>query len=1022
MNSKQEPSIKRQGFLDVIFSWSLSDILNNHLYKFQVEEVPLTFSSTTHFMNSFINLLLEETRADLSSHLAEISQAPASPISRLQRIETDSQKGLLYHDMTLDGTKYDPRVGDLIAMTQVKPKCIDDLAQTNSFFLTACVTKRIGRRPMAVQITSSHLIESNPFEIKDRPKGFVVYLTNLTTNLRTWQALTQAANLNVIERTLSFTSSVARDCDKCCTDEEKGLIDLKLRQSFDSFKMNSSQEAAVLSCLAAKNCFHENSCIKLIWGPPGTGKTKTVASLLFVLLREKYRTLTCAPTNIAVVGVAKRLLCLLSDHGLGCDTYGYGDIVLFGNKERMKINVDHEELLDVFLDNRLTVLGYSLWRWKTYTSDMILLLENPMKEHQLVPKNTNTTSMKNNENDRKPDENHEENQLTFEEFVMNRFSVLGNNLTTCIRNLYTHLPTSVIPLNFAKKMNHLIVLIQKVGESVKEIVNRNQCLKEAFDTKVNTSHFTKLRLCKTECLQVLNDLRASPIIPKSMKKFKLKHFCLINACLLFCTASSSIKLCKKGMMPIELVLIDEAAQLKECESVIPLQLPGVQNAVLVGDERQLPAMVQSKICEDAKFGRSLFERLVLLGHHKYLLNIQYRMHPSISQFPNAEFYNRQILDGPNVIDKARDKRFLQEAMYGSYSFINVDSAKEELDKNNSTKNMVEVAVIAQIVANLFKESISKKQKVTVGCISPYKAQVDAIQEKLGKKYNRQANGWSFYVNVRSVDGFQGSEEDVIIFSTVRCNSRGSVGFLSSRERANVALTRARHCMWIVGNKETMINSGSVWNTLVFDAENRGCIFDAHEDKNLAQVMVNAMVELTDFVSLLKTHSILFKEAKWTVNFTNTFLERIADIANLNVRKLVLSLLVKLASGWRQLKKSKSNSYNDTRAMFNMLEIYNVDGHLHLVWSVDIVYENSLCIQVLKFWDLLSLSHIQQCAKRLESAFGNYTSEMISRCQTKRFERNLAFPMTWPVDSAHDPTLVLTSELSKLSLNNQTRSG
>ncbi|KAI3712737.1 hypothetical protein L1987_71302 [Smallanthus sonchifolius] len=373
------------------------------------------------------------------------------------------------------------------------------------------------------------------------------------------------------------------------------------------------------------------------------------------------------------------------------------------------------------------------------------------------------------------------------------------------------------------------------------------------------------------------------------------------------------------------------------------------------------------------------------------------MHPSISQFPNAEFYNGQILDGPNVIDKAREKRYLKGDMYGSYSFINVESGKEEFDKNNSTKNMVEVVVIAEMVENLFKESISRKQNVTVGCISPYKAQVDAIQAKLGK-----------------------SEEDIIIFSTVRCNHQGSVGFLTSRERANVALTRARHCLWVVGNKETMIKSGSVWNTLVYDAENRGCVFDAHEDKNLAQVMINAMIEFTNSVSLLKTDSILFREAKWKVDFTKTFLGRIADIVNLNVRKLVVSLLVKLSSGWRQVKKNKSNSYNDTREMFNMLEIDNVDGHF-FVWSVDILNENSQCVQVLKFWDLLSLSQIQQRAKRLESAFRKYTLERISRCQTKCLERNLVFPMTWPVYSAHDPTLVLTSELAKLSLNNKNRS-
>ncbi|KAJ0785884.1 putative P-loop containing nucleoside triphosphate hydrolase, DNA2/NAM7 helicase, helicase [Helianthus annuus] len=719
-------------------------------------------------------------------------------------------------------------------------------------------------------------------------------------------------------------AQVAGDCDKCCIDGEKGITDSKLRHAFDSFKLDTSQEAAVLSCLAAKKYCHKTSCTKLIWGPPGTGKTKTVASLLFVLLRAKHRTLTCAPTNIAVVGVAKRLLSLLSNHDLSCETYGFGDIVLFGNKERMKISVDHEELLDVFLDYRVNVLGNCLSLWKTYTGDMIRLLQNPMKEYQcfLVPKKTKAKSKK--EKEQKPVEKHDVIQLTFEEFVMNRFSGLSKKLTACIRNLYTHLPTSVIPFKFAKKMNCLVDLIQKVGESVKEIVTRKQSLKKAFDSRVNISHFMKLRLCKTECLQALNDLRAASFIPKSMNITKLKNFCLSNACLIFCTASSSIKLCIKGMTPIEMVLIDEAAQLKECESVIPLQLPGVRNAVLVGDERQLPPMVQSKICYDAKFGRSLFERLVLLGHRKHLLNVQYRMHPSISQFPNTEFYNGQILDGPNVIDKAREQRFLQEDMYGAYSFINVDSAKEEFDKNHSTKNMVEVAVIAQIVANLFEGSC-----------------------------------------------------------TLIC---GSVGFLSSRERANVALTRARHCLWIVGNKETMIKSGSVWNTLVYDAENRGCVFDAHEDKNLAQVIIQAMIEFANFGSLLKTDSIFFKEARWKVNFTNTFLERIAGISNPNVCKQVASLLVKLSSGWRQAKKNKSNSYNNTRAMFDMLEIYNVDGHFHLVWSVDIVYENSLCVQVLKFWDILVLSQIQQRAKHLESAFGNYTLEMINRCQTKRLER------------------------------------
>ena len=83
--------------------------------------------------------------------------------------------------------------------------------------------------------------------------------------------------------------------------------------------------------------------------------------------------------------------------------------------------------------------------------------------------------------------------------------------------------------------------------------------------------------------------------------------------------------------------------------------------------------------------------------------------------------------------------------------------------------------------------------MSVGVISPYNAQVHAIQEKIGKTYSAHSD---FTVNIRSVDGFQGGEEDVIIISTVRCNANGKIGFLSNRQRVNVALTRARYHLQI----------------------------------------------------------------------------------------------------------------------------------------------------------------------------------------------------------------------------------
>ncbi|VFQ99746.1 unnamed protein product [Cuscuta campestris] len=513
-----------------------------------------------------------------------------------------------------------------------------------------------------------------------------------------------------------------------------------------------------MSCVKARQCYHRNT-VSLIWGPPGTGKTKTVASLLSVLLQMKCRTLTCTPTNVAVIGVAKRLL-ELTRGGL---SYGLGDIVVFGNKERMKVD-DDSNLQDVFLDYRVGALERCLSPfvgWQTSLNWMISLLEEPEVEYRSAdPKLMEIKKKAKDESSQEKVAEDEVKIWTFEELILNKYKSLKESLSFCMKTLYTHLPTSYIPLNVAKKMLGVV-----------------------------------------------------------------------------------------GSVPIELLVIDEAAQLKECESTIPLQLPGLRHAILIGDEKQLPAMVQSKICAKAEFGRSLFERLVKLGHKKHLLNVQYRMHPSISLFPNKQFYDKRVKDGPNVTKEGYERRFLKGEMFGPFSFIDISGGREEQDAKHSSKNMTEVAAVAEIVAMLHREFQATKQKVQIGCISPYKAQVYAIQEKLGNNYSTDV-GSGFCVNVRSVDGFQGGEEDVIIISTVRSNGKGAVGFLSNFQRTNVVLTRARYCLWVLGNSATLINSGSVWRDLVVDSKARGCYYDACTDTNLKKAIVDASYDLaTKFSSM-----------------------------------------------------------------------------------------------------------------------------------------------------------------------------
>ncbi|CBI22563.3 unnamed protein product, partial [Vitis vinifera] len=904
---------------DVVFSWSLDNVLDENFYKRQVGKIPMEFLSKPVYMTSFIPALLEEIRADLLSSMKTVFEDHASdpPVREVQFVEESTRYGppKNLYNISLKGERvaendavtYKPENGDIIALTDTRPNSIDDSKRSERSYLIAFIQ---GSRKDSdeFQIVSSKPIEfeQNMQEDGKRNTLYAVFLINLTTNICIWNSLTQGlqgGSMAIIEKVLRPNSYAGGRCKICSSGSVSDSV-----ARINSFKLNRSQKAAVLSCLATANCHHQNS-VELIKGPPGTGKTNTVGSLLCALLGMKCRTLACAPTNIAVLEVAARVLSLVEE-SLEYDAYGLGDIVLFGSSEGMNID-DDSDLHDVFLDTRARILVRCFARhsgWKHCLESMINLLEGTKEDHEKL------------------------------EICKEREEVQ-----------YFEDP----------KSKKIWKMVEDKGELTQ---NKNN------------------RVATEECLQSLKCLCKKITLPNFYTDDKIKKFCLEKACLLFCTASSSVKLKMKGMTPVELLVIDEAAQLKECESTIPLQISGLRHAILVGDEMQLPALVKSKISEKAGFGRSLFERLVLLKHEYHLLNIQYRMHPSISFFPNKEFYENQISDAPNVKDRSYEKQFLQGSMYGPYSFVNVAYGKEEFE-NHSSRNMVEVAVVSEVVTSLFKESVSKKQKVSVGVISPYKAQVIAIQEKLGKIYNTDEER-DFSVKVCTVDGFQGGEEDVIIISTVRGNEKGLVGFLSKRQRANVSLTRARHCLWIFGESETLVASGTVWKRVVEDAKERGCFYNASAEKNLAQAMAISLVEQGQLDDLHDIASLLFGKARWKVFFSDEFWESMVSIFNTEVHKEVVSLLEKLSRGWRLKDRNFYTIHG------NLLVQYNVIGQFNLLWSVDILEDDSYCIQILKVCDIVSFRETSRAVKQLCSLFENYTDDRIQRCKFKRLEGKL----------------------------------
>jgi superfamily I DNA and/or RNA helicase len=240
------------------------------------------------------------------------------------------------------------------------------------------------------------------------------------------------------------------------------------------------------------------------------------------------------------------------------------------------------------------------------------------------------------------------------------------------------------------------------------------------------------------------------------------------------------------------VLIDESTQATEPAALVPL-VRGARQVVLVGDHKQLPPTVLSFRAEENGLKRSLFERLIDLGIEPLLLTTQYRMHPAISKFPNQQFYSNKLIDGVNSENRPAPAGLLWPDWENPIAFVPINGGETVSPDGTSRENPLEVSWVLKILEDLL-EAGELTQK-DIGIITPYAGQVRAIRNSMSERLDD--------VEVRTVDGYQGREKEVIIFSCVRSNPEKNVGFLSESRRLNVALTRAKRGLIVIGDPDTL---------------------------------------------------------------------------------------------------------------------------------------------------------------------------------------------------------------------------
>ncbi|KRY13912.1 Regulator of nonsense transcripts 1, partial [Trichinella patagoniensis] len=268
------------------------------------------------------------------------------------------------------------------------------------------------------------------------------------------------------------------------------------------------------------------------------------------------------------------------------------------------------------------------------------------------------------------------------------------------------------------------------------------------------------------------------------------------------------------------VLIDESTQAKEPECLIPI-VTGARQVVLVGDHCQLGPVVIGEEAARAGLNRSLFERLLILGNQPIRLQIQYRMHPLLALLPNNLFYEGTLQNGVTEQERileAGDFRWPNPAV--PMFFWCTLSQEEKPRSGKSFLNRAEAAHIEKIATKFLRSGVRADQ---IGIITPYEAQRAYIVQHM--LHSGPLNNKLYQeIEVASVDAFQGREKDIILLSCVRSNKDNRIGFLNDSRRLNVALTRARYGLIIVGNPK-VLSRQPMWNSLLRFCRENHCLLD-----------------------------------------------------------------------------------------------------------------------------------------------------------------------------------------------------
>ncbi|XP_050205638.1 helicase sen1-like isoform X2 [Mercurialis annua] len=846
LGNKKQPSTKKPvavsntSYQDTSVERLIREVTNekfwHHPEDSDLQCVPGRFESVEDYVRVFEPLLFEECRAQLYSTWEELTETNTHVMVRVKGIERRERGWYDVIVLPVNEYKWTFKEGDVAVLSTPRPGTVrskrnntsmnEDVESEVSGNVAGTVRRHISldtRDPPGAILHFFVGDSYDPYSKADedhilrkiQPRGtwYLTVLGSLATTQREYVALHAFCRLNSQMQTAILKPSPEHfpkyeqqtpAMPECFT---QNFVD-HLHRSFNGPQLAAIQWAAMHTAAGTSSGLTKRQDpwpFTLVQGPPGTGKTHTVwgmlnvihlvqyqqyyTSLLKKLAPQSYKQSNESNSDNIAMGSIDEVL-----HNM--DQNLFRSLSKLCPKPRMLVcapsNAATDELLSRVLDR-----GFIDGEMKVYRPDVARVgVDSQTRAAQAVSveRRTEQLLVKSREEVSKWMQDLRGQEAYFSAHIAD----LQNKLSMAAVDGRSQGSVGVDPDVLIARDQNRDALLQSLAAAVE---SRDKVLVEISRLLILEARF------RTGSTFNLEEARAS-----------LEASFANEAEIVFTTVSSSgRKLFSRLTHGFDMVVIDEAAQASEVGVLPPLAL-GAPRCVLVGDPQQLPATVISKAAGTLMYSRSLFERFQQAGCPTMLLSVQYRMHPQIRAFPSEYFYQGRLTDSESVV-KLPDEVYYKDPLLRPYLLYDVTYGRESHRGGSvSYQNIPEAQFCLQLYEHLQKTLKSVGMgRISVGIITPYKLQLKCLQHEFSAVLKSE-EGKDIYIN--TVDAFQGQERDVIIMSCVRASSHG-VGFVADIRRMNVALTRARRALWVIGNANSLVKSDD-WASLVADAKARNC--------------------------------------------------------------------------------------------------------------------------------------------------------------------------------------------------------